>query len=68
MSALNMPNRTLGIMDNLPFLRSINNDCVDLIAIDPPFAANETVRRQAETARHGRRARCREGAGARTRR
>ena len=39
---LNMPNRTLGIMDNLPFLRSINNDCIDLIAIDPPFAANET--------------------------
>ena len=42
MTKLNMPNRTLGIMDNLPFLRSINNDCVDLIAIDPPFAANET--------------------------
>ena len=29
-------------MDNLPFLRSLNNECVDLIAIDPPFAANET--------------------------
>ena len=29
-------------MDNLTFLRSINNECVDLIAIDPPFAANET--------------------------
>ena len=39
---LNMPNRTLGIMDNLPFLRSINNESIDLIAIDPPFAANET--------------------------
>ena len=39
---LNMSNRTLGVMDNLRFLRSLNNDCIDLIAIDPPFAANET--------------------------
>ena len=29
-------------MDNYPFLRALNNECVDLIAIDPPFAANET--------------------------
>ena len=42
MTALNIPNRTLAIMDNLRFLRSLNNECVDLIAIDPPFAANET--------------------------
>lgn len=42
MSRLNMKNRTLGIMDNLDFLRAINNECIDLIAIDPPFAANET--------------------------
>ena len=42
MSILNVPNRTLAIMDNLRFLRSLNNECVDLIAIDPPFAANET--------------------------
>ena len=42
MSALNVPNRTLAVMDNLPFLRSLNNECIDLIAIDPPFAANET--------------------------
>ena len=42
MSRLNVPNRTLAIMDNLRFLRSLNNECVDLIAIDPPFAANET--------------------------
>ena len=42
MGTLNVPNRTLAIMDNLPFLRSINNECIDLIAIDPPFAANET--------------------------
>ena len=42
MSELNVENRTLAIMDNLPFLRRLNNECVDLIAIDPPFAANET--------------------------
>ena len=42
MGILNVPNRTLAIMDNLRFLRSLNNECIDLIAIDPPFAANET--------------------------
>ena len=42
MSTLNVRNRTLAIMDNLQFLRSLNNECIDLIAIDPPFAANET--------------------------
>ena len=42
MGNLNVPNRTLAIMDNLRFLRSLNNECIDLIAIDPPFAANET--------------------------
>ena len=42
MSELNIANRTLAIMDNLPFLCSLNNACIDLIAIDPPFAANET--------------------------
>ena len=42
MTQLNFSNRTLAIMDNLLFLRSLNNECVDLIAIDPPFAANET--------------------------
>ena len=41
MSQLNFPNRTLSIMDNLTFLRSINKECIDLIAIDPP-AVNET--------------------------
>ena len=38
MSTLNVRNRTLAIMDNLTFLRSLNNECIDLIAIDPPFA------------------------------
>jgi DNA modification methylase len=42
MTKLNMGNRTLAIMDNYPFLRSLNNEYIDLIAIDPPFAANET--------------------------
>ena len=42
MGTLNLPNRTLAVMDNYPFLRSLNNECIDLIAIDPPFAANET--------------------------
>ena len=42
MTEMNVKNRTLAIMDNLPFLRSLNNECIDLIAIDPPFAANET--------------------------
>ncbi len=42
MSNLNVGNRTLAIMDNLMFLRRLNNECIDLIAIDPPFAANET--------------------------
>ena len=42
MGELNANNRTLAVMDNLPFLRSLNNECIDLIAIDPPFAANET--------------------------
>ena len=42
MTNLNLPNRTLAVMDNLPFLRALNNECIDLIAIDPPFAANET--------------------------
>ena len=46
MSRLNVSNRTLAIMDNLRLLRSINNECIDLIAIDPPFAANETFTSQ----------------------
>ena len=42
MPAPNFPNRTLAIMDNLAFLRATDNESIDLIAIDPPFAANET--------------------------
>ncbi len=37
MATLNVPNRTLFIADNLPVLRGINSESVDLIATDPPF-------------------------------
>ena len=37
MAAPNFHNRTLFHGDNLPFLRNINSECVDLIATDPPF-------------------------------
>lgn len=33
----NFANRTLFHGDNLPFLRGINSECIDLIATDPPF-------------------------------
>lgn len=29
-------------MDNLDFVRSLNSESIDLIGMDPPFAANET--------------------------
>ena len=37
MPTLNVANRTLFIGDNLPILRGINSESVDLIATDPPF-------------------------------
>ena len=37
MAALNVQNRTLFIEDNLPVLRGINSESIDLIATDPPF-------------------------------
>ena len=30
------------IADNLDLLRSLNDECIDLVCIDPPFAKNET--------------------------
>ena len=33
----NFANRTLFHGDNLPFLRGLNSECIDLIATDPPF-------------------------------
>ena len=38
----NAVDRGVYISDNLPFLRSLNDECVDLICIDPPFAKNDT--------------------------
>ena len=38
----NVPSRTIFIGDNLDILRGINNDCVDLIYLDPPFNSDQT--------------------------
>ena len=35
---------TVFICDNLPFLKSLDSESVDLVCIDPPFAKNETFR------------------------
>ena len=42
LAALNVANRTLFIGDNLPVLRGIDSESIDLIATDPPF--NKGVR------------------------
>ena len=42
MPNFNAINRGVYIADNLAFLRAINNDSVDLVTINPPFAKNET--------------------------
>ena len=41
-NAFNAVNRGVYIADNLAFLRSLNDECVDLVCVDPPFAKNET--------------------------
>ena len=38
----NAVNRGVYIADNLDFLRSLNDACIDLVCIDPPFDKNET--------------------------
>ena len=43
---LNAVNRGVYVSDNLPFLQSLNDGCVDLVCIDPPFAKNETFGRK----------------------
>ena len=43
---LNAVNRGVYISDNLPFLKSLNDGCIDLVCIDPPFAKNETFGRK----------------------
>ena len=40
--ALNVVNRSVYISDNLPFLKSLDSETIDLVCIDPPFAKNET--------------------------
>lgn len=40
----NATNRGVYISDNLDFLRTLNDECVDLVCIDPPFAKNDTFR------------------------
>ena len=35
-------NRTIWISDNLPFLRSLDSETVDLVVIDPPFGKRQT--------------------------
>ena len=47
----NAVNRGVYVSDNLPFLRSLNDECVDLVCIDPPFAKNETFGKRRETER-----------------
>ena len=45
MSAMAAPhplNRNLFIADNLSLLRRLDNESIDLVCIDPPFAKNET--------------------------
>ncbi len=41
MASPNWPNRSLFHGDNLPFLRAMNSESVDLIATDPPFNKNK---------------------------
>ncbi len=48
---LNFVNRSVYISDNLPFLRSLNTETVDLVCIDPPFAKNETFGKRDERAK-----------------
>ena len=43
---LNAVNRGVYISDNLPFLKSLNDGCIDLVCIDPPFAKNGTFGRK----------------------
>ena len=41
MAELNAINRGVYIADNLEFLRSLNDECIDLILIDPPFSKHD---------------------------
>lgn len=37
---MNIENKTIFTGDNLPILRGINSECIDLIYLDPPFNSN----------------------------
>ena len=43
---LNAVNRGVYISDDVPFLQSLNDECIDLVCIAPPFAKNETFGRK----------------------
>lgn len=38
----NAVNRGVYVADNLDFLRTLNDECVDLVCVDPPFDKNDT--------------------------
>ena len=40
MGVCNVPNRTIFEGDNLDVMRGINDECIDLIYLDPPFNSN----------------------------
>ena len=50
---LNVKNRTLFIADNLDILRGINDECIDLIYLDPPFNTNKQYKAPIGTAAEG---------------
>lgn len=41
MNACNVPNRTIFLHDNLEVLQGLNDSCIDLIYLDPPFNKNK---------------------------
>ena len=40
-TAPNFADKTIWTGDNLPILRGMNAECVDLIYLDPPFNSNQ---------------------------
>ena len=40
---LNAVNRGVYISDNLPFLKGLNDGCIDLVCIDPPFGKKADI-------------------------
>lgn len=41
---MNVANRTLFIADNLPIMRGIDSETIDLIYLDPPFGSKKTIK------------------------